>query len=55
MKAYKQIPRWWYVAVLVGAYAIAQASEYWKQTAVLYLRMYLQPTTLEALASHGGP
>lgn len=28
MKVYKQIPRWWYVIVLLGAYAIAQASKY---------------------------
>ncbi|KAH9919806.1 OPT oligopeptide transporter [Fomitopsis serialis] len=27
MKAYKQIPRWWYVAVLAGAYVTAQASD----------------------------
>ena len=26
MKAYKQIPRWWYYAVLACAYGIAQAS-----------------------------
>lgn len=28
MKVYKQIPRWWYFIVLVGAFAIAQASEF---------------------------
>ena len=28
MKMYKQIPRWWYLVVLVGAYAIAQATNY---------------------------
>ena len=27
MKVYKQIPRWWYYLVLIGAYAIAQASK----------------------------
>ncbi|TFY65225.1 hypothetical protein EVJ58_g2107 [Rhodofomes roseus] len=28
MKAYKQIPRWWYVVVLAGAYSCAQATNY---------------------------
>ncbi|KAH9931204.1 OPT oligopeptide transporter [Amylocystis lapponica] len=28
MKVYKQIPRWWYVAVLLSAYGIAQATNY---------------------------
>ena len=28
MKAYKPIPRWWYFAVLLGAYGIAQATNY---------------------------
>ena len=28
MKAYKQIPRWWYLAILLGAYGIAQATNY---------------------------
>ena len=28
MKVYKQIPRWWYFAVLAGAYAIAMATNY---------------------------
>jgi len=28
MKVYKQIPRWWYTAVLLVAYAIAQATNY---------------------------
>ncbi|KAH9939462.1 OPT oligopeptide transporter [Amylocystis lapponica] len=28
LKAYKQIPRWWYVAVLLVAYAMAQATNY---------------------------
>ncbi|KAH9830037.1 OPT oligopeptide transporter [Rhodofomes roseus] len=28
MKAYKQIPRWWYFAILVAAYGIAQATNY---------------------------
>ncbi|OBZ65710.1 Oligopeptide transporter 3 [Grifola frondosa] len=28
MKVYKQIPRWWYFVVLLGAYAIAQATNY---------------------------
>ena len=27
MKAYKPIPKWWYLLVLIVAYAIAQASE----------------------------
>ncbi|EPS95634.1 OPT oligopeptide transporter [Fomitopsis schrenkii] len=49
MKAYKQIPRWWYVAVLVGAYAIAQATNYtggsglpwWALTVILILSFIL--------------
>ncbi|GBE83823.1 OPT oligopeptide transporter [Sparassis crispa] len=28
MKAYKQIPRWWYVFVLLAAYGMAQATNY---------------------------
>ncbi|KAI0918718.1 hypothetical protein AcV5_002635 [Taiwanofungus camphoratus] len=28
LKVYKQIPRWWYIAVLIVAYAIAQATNY---------------------------
>ena len=28
MKVYKQIPRWWYLAILLAAYAIAQATNY---------------------------
>ncbi|KZT11134.1 OPT oligopeptide transporter [Laetiporus sulphureus 93-53] len=28
MKVYKQIPRWWYTAVLLAAYGIAQATNY---------------------------
>ncbi|PCH35316.1 OPT oligopeptide transporter [Wolfiporia cocos MD-104 SS10] len=28
LKVYRQIPRWWYVVVLLGAYAMAQATNY---------------------------
>ncbi|KZT09762.1 OPT oligopeptide transporter [Laetiporus sulphureus 93-53] len=28
LKVYKQIPRWWYIVVLLVAYAIAQATDY---------------------------
>ena len=28
MKAYKPIPRWWFFAVLLSAYGIAQATNY---------------------------
>ncbi|KZT63319.1 OPT superfamily oligopeptide transporter [Daedalea quercina L-15889] len=52
MKAYKQIPRWWYVLVLIGAYATAQATNYtghsglpwWALTVVLLISFTL--TTL---------
>ncbi|EPS95668.1 OPT oligopeptide transporter [Fomitopsis schrenkii] len=45
MKAYKQIPRWWYFAILVGAYGIAQATNYtgdsglpwWALTILLFI------------------
>ncbi|KAI0732699.1 OPT oligopeptide transporter [Fomitopsis betulina] len=32
MKVYKQIPRWWYFAILIGAYGIAQATNYTGQS-----------------------
>ncbi|KAL6307422.1 OPT oligopeptide transporter [Sparassis latifolia] len=28
MSIYKQIPRWWYIVILLGAYGIAQATDY---------------------------
>jgi len=45
MKAYKQIPRWWYLAILLAAYAIAQATNYtgksglpwWALTVLLFI------------------
>ncbi|KAH9833309.1 OPT oligopeptide transporter [Rhodofomes roseus] len=49
MKTYKQIPRWWYVAVLIGAYATAQATNYtgdsglpwWALTVILLISFTL--------------
>ncbi|KAH9919872.1 OPT oligopeptide transporter [Fomitopsis serialis] len=45
MKAYKQIPRWWYLAILLAAYGIAQATNYtgdsglpwWALTILLFI------------------
>ncbi|KAH9949944.1 OPT oligopeptide transporter [Amylocystis lapponica] len=45
MKAYKAIPRWWYVLVLLAAYGIAQATNYtgdsglpwWALTVLLFI------------------
>jgi len=45
MKAYKQIPRWWYIVVLISAYGIAQATNYtgdsglpwWAVTVLLFI------------------
>ncbi|KAI0732700.1 OPT oligopeptide transporter [Fomitopsis betulina] len=45
MKVYKQIPRWWYLAILIGAYGIAQATNYtgesglpwWALTILLFI------------------
>ena len=55
MKAYKQIPRWWYFIVLAVAYGIAQASKYriilWYKVPLLTAR---QRTTLATRACHGG-
>ncbi|PCH35361.1 OPT oligopeptide transporter [Wolfiporia cocos MD-104 SS10] len=49
MKAYKQIPRWWYTVVLLVAYAIAQATNYtgdsglpwWALTVLLFIGFIL--------------
>ncbi|CCL98811.1 uncharacterized protein FIBRA_00816 [Fibroporia radiculosa] len=49
MKVYKQIPRWWYGAVLLVAYAIAQATNYtgksglpwWALTVLLFIGFIL--------------
>ena len=47
MKHYKQIPRWWYMVLLAGAYAIAQATNYeghsglpwWALTVILFISL----------------
>ncbi|KAI0364037.1 OPT oligopeptide transporter [Pilatotrama ljubarskyi] len=49
MKVYKQIPRWWYFALLAVAYAIAQATNYgghsglpwWAVTVILLISLVL--------------
>ncbi|OSX60979.1 hypothetical protein POSPLADRAFT_1145819 [Postia placenta MAD-698-R-SB12] len=49
MKVYKQIPRWWYIAVLLVAYAVAQATNYtgnsglpwWALTVLLFIGFVL--------------
>ncbi|KAI0707763.1 OPT oligopeptide transporter [Earliella scabrosa] len=49
MKAYKPIPRWWYFALLAGAYAIAQATNYeghsglpwWALTVILLISLVM--------------
>ena len=49
MKVYKQIPRWWYFVLLLGAYAIAQATNYeghsglpwWALTVILLISLTL--------------
>lgn len=49
MKAYKQIPRWWYFVLLAAAYAIAQATNYtghsglpwWALTVILIISLIM--------------
>ena len=49
MKVYKQIPRWWYFILLLGAYAIAQATNYeghsglpwWALTVILFISLIM--------------
>ncbi|KAI0918814.1 hypothetical protein AcV7_006940 [Taiwanofungus camphoratus] len=48
MKVYKQIPKWWYIVVLLGAYGIAQVTNYtgksslpwWALTVILMIGFF---------------